>query len=80
MAEAYVLLNCDLGSEEEVIGGLKQIDQVKEVHGTFGAYDIIAKIQAESADKLREAITWKIRKMDKIRSTLTLTIVEGQGD
>ena len=80
MAEAYVLVNCELGAEEEVIGRLKQIGQVKEVHGTFGAYDIIAKIQAESADKLREAITWKIRKMDKIRSTLTLTVVEGQGE
>nr|AIF01676.1 transcriptional regulator AsnC family [uncultured marine thaumarchaeote KM3_14_C04]AIF03554.1 transcriptional regulator AsnC family [uncultured marine thaumarchaeote KM3_168_C06]AIF06064.1 transcriptional regulator AsnC family [uncultured marine thaumarchaeote KM3_18_F10] len=80
MAEAYVLVNCELGAEEEVIGGLKQIEQVNEVHGTFGAYDIIAKVQAESADKLREAITWKIRKMDKIRSTLTLTVVEGQGE
>jgi len=80
MAEAYVLVNCDLGAEEEVISGLKQIEQVKEVHGTFGAYDIIAKVQAESADKLREAVTWKIRKMDKIRSTLTLTVVEGQGE
>ena len=80
MAEAYVLVNCDLGAEEEIISGLKQIEQVKEVHGTFGAYDIIAKVQTESADKLREAITWKIRKMDKIRSTLTLTVVEGQGE
>ena len=80
MAEAYVLVNCDLGAEDDVIGGLKQIEQVKEVHGTFGAYDIIAQVQAESADKLREAITWKIRKMGKIRSTLTLTVVEGQGE
>jgi len=80
MAEAYVLVNCDLGTEDKVIGGLKQIEQVKEVHGTFGAYDIIAKVQTESADKLREVITWKIRKMDKIRSTLTLTVVEGQGE
>ena len=80
MAEAYVLVNCDLGAEEEIISGLKQIEQVKEVHGTFGAYDIIAKVQAESTDQLREAITWKIRKMDKIRSTLTLTVVEGQGE
>jgi DNA-binding Lrp family transcriptional regulator len=80
MAEAYVLVNCELGAEEEVIGGLKQIEQVKEVHGTFGAYDIIARVQAESADKLREAITWQIRKMNKIRSTLTLTVVEGQGE
>ena len=80
MAEAYVLVNCDLGAEEEIISGLKQIEQIKEVHGTFGAYDIIAKVEAESADNLREAITWKIRKMDKIRSTLTLTVVEGQGE
>ena len=80
MAEAYILLNCELGAEEEVIGRLKQIGQVKEVHGTFGAYDIIVKVQTESADKLREAITWNIRKMDKIRSTLTLTVVEGQGE
>ena len=80
MAEAYVLMNCDLGAEDDVIGGLKQIEQVREVHGTFGAYDIIAKVEAESTDKLREAITWKIRKMDKIRSTLTLTVVEGQGE
>ena len=80
MAEAYVLVNCDLGAEEEIISGLKQIEQVKEVHGTFGAYDIIAKVQTESTDKLREAITWEIRKMAKIRSTLTLTVVEGQGE
>ena len=80
MAEAYVLVNCDLGAEEEIISRLKQIEQVKEVHGTFGAYDIIAKVEAESTDKLREAITWKIRKMAKIRSTLTLTVVGGQGE
>ena len=80
MAQAYVLLNCELGAEEEIIGKLKELENVKEVHGTFGAYDIIAKVEAESADKLREAITWKIRKMDKIRSTLTLTVVEGQGE
>jgi DNA-binding Lrp family transcriptional regulator len=80
MTEAYILVNCELGAEDDVIGGLKQIEQVKEVHGTFGAYDIIARVQSESADKLMEAITSKIRKMDKIRSTLTLTVVEGQGE
>ena len=80
MAQAYVLVNCDLGAEEDVINELNQLDQVKEVHGTFGAYDIIATIDADSTDKLREAVTWKIRKMSNIRSTLTLTVVEGQGE
>ena len=79
MAQAFVLINCELGSEEEIISELKTFPDVKEVHGTFGAYDIIAKISSETVEKIRETITWKIRKIEKIRSTLTLTKVEGQG-
>jgi len=78
MAEAYVLINCEIGSEEKVIEELKTIDGVKEVHGTFGAYDILAKVESEQVETLRETITWKIRKIDKIRSTLTLMGIEGQ--
>ena len=78
MAEAYILINCEIGSEEEVITALKNIDSIKEVHGTFGAYDILAKIESAQVEDLRETITWKIRKIDKIRSTLTLMGIEGQ--
>ena len=79
MAEAYVLINCEIGSEEKVIEELKTIDGVKEVHGTFGAYDILAKVESDQVETLRETITWKIRKINKIRSTLTLMGIEGQG-
>ena len=79
MADAFVLINCELGSEEEIISELKTFSDVKEVKGTFGAYDIIAEISSESIEKIRETISWKIRKIEKIRSTLTLTKVEGQG-
>ena len=79
MSTAYVLINCDLGSEEFVISELKSIEGVIEVHGTFGSYDILAKVQAELVEKLRETITWKIRKIAKIISTLTLMGIEGQG-
>ena len=78
MANAYILINCEIGSEEEVITALKNIDSIKEVHGTFGAYDILAKIESPQGEDLRETITWKIRKIDKIRSTLTLMGIEGQ--
>jgi len=78
MATAYVLINCELGSEESIIQQLKNIETVKEVHGTFGAYDILAKIESAQVEDLRETITWKIRKIDKIRSTLTLMGIEGQ--
>jgi len=78
LATAYVLINCELGSEEAVISELKAVESVKEVHGTFGAYDIFAKVESGQVEALREAITWKIRKIPKIRSTLTLMGIEGQ--
>ncbi len=78
MVSAYVLINCDLGSEEDVISHLKTIDGVKEVHGTFGAYDVIVKIESDNHDTLRDTITWKIRKSERIRSTLTLMTIPGQ--
>ncbi len=78
MAKAYVLINCELGSEESVISQIKSIEGVKEVHGTFGAYDILVKIESDRVESLREVITWKIRKIEHIRSTLTLMGIEGQ--
>lgn len=78
MATAYVLLNCQIGSERHIIEQIKSMEGVKEVRGVFGAYDILIKIQTASVERLREIITWKIRKIDKIRSTLTLMGVEGQ--
>ncbi len=78
MVSAYVLINCDTGSEEDIISHLKTIDGVKEVHGTFGAYDIIAEIESDNKENLRDAITWKIRKIERIRSTLTLMTIAGQ--
>jgi len=78
LARAYVLINCELGSEESVISELKSIEGVAEVNGTFGAYDIMAKVESSQVEALREIITWKIRKIPKIRSTLTLMGIADQ--
>jgi len=78
MQTAYVLINCELGKEEEILNSLKHMESVKEVHGTFGAYDIIAKIENSDRDKLRETITWNIRKLQHVCSILTLMGIEGQ--
>jgi len=74
MEMAYVLIHCWMGSEDEIIKNLKEIEHVKEVDGVFGAYDIIAKVEAETSELVRETISWKIRKMNRIISTLTLTV------
>ncbi len=78
MTIAYVLINCDLGYEEQIIEELKHTSDVKEVHGTFGTYDILAKFKSANVENLRDTITWKIRKLDRVRSTLTLMVIEDQ--
>ena len=80
MPAAYVLINCDLGSEESIIGELKKLSQTVEVNGVYGVYDIIAKVRADTMEKLRETITWQVRKIDKVRSTLTMIVIESQGE
>jgi len=78
METAYVLVSCDHGSEEAVIEDLKHIESVREVNGTFGTYDIVAKIENRNKDKLRETINWNIRKLEHVRSTLALMGIQEQ--
>ena len=37
------------------------------------------RLGTDTMDKLKETITWRIRRTDKIKSTLTLIVIEGQG-
>ena len=78
MVTAYVLINCGLGSEEQVIDQLKNIESVKEIHGTFGVYDIIATVESKSLEALRKTITGQIRKLLNITSTITVVGIDGQ--
>ena len=84
MPTTYILINSDLGSDVEIIKKIKQILDSEsgiqyEVQGVYGVYDIIVKITANSMDLLRSIITNKIRKIDKVYSTLTMMVIEEQG-
>ena len=78
MKMAYVLINCDLGCEKAIIDELKHLDNVKDTQGVFGAYDILTKVESDSVEHIRDVITWKIRKLNRVRSTLTLIVPEKQ--
>ena len=72
MTIAYVLIKSDLGAEESVKEELEKLESVKRVERTFGDYDMVVKLESEHIEKIRETIAWNIKKLDKIRSTLTL--------
>ncbi len=76
MATAFVLINSNLGSEKEILAKLKEMESVKEAYQVYGVYDIIARLEAESMEKLRGALEERVRGLENIRSTLTMIAVE----
>ena len=76
MAKAYVLIVNESGTEDSVISNLNTIETVKEAHGTFGSYDILTKLESNDEQKIQKDISNKIRKIQNIRSTLTLIVNE----
>lgn len=77
MPQAFVLINSEIGAEEELLKDLKKIESVKEAYSVYGVYDIIVKVEADTMERLKEIVTWKIRRLDKVRSTLTMVVMEG---
>jgi DNA-binding Lrp family transcriptional regulator len=76
--KAFVLIRCDFGKEEDTLIALRTMNQIKAANGTWGAYDIVAEVNSDDAESLRETITGKIRKLPSVRDTLSLMAIEGQ--
>jgi DNA-binding Lrp family transcriptional regulator len=76
MAIAYVLLNSELGQDSTVETSLKDVPEVKEVYAVYGVYDFIVKVEAVGMSELKDIITNKIRRIQNVRSSLTLITVE----
>ena len=78
MSIAYVLVQCLIGCEMEVLRSLLEIDFVKEGKGTFGYYDILVKIEASSEKEIERIITKKIRGVKNVNTTTTLSVISEQ--
>jgi DNA-binding Lrp family transcriptional regulator len=76
MPKAFVLINVESGAEEEVLRELKKIEGVEEAYFSYGVYDLITKIKADSMEKLKDMVSKKLRTINRVRSTLTLIMME----
>lgn len=75
MSIAFVLVNTDLGEGTDVSKALKEIPEVKEVYGVYGVYDFVVRLEAVTMQELKDLITSKIRRLNHVRSTLTMIVV-----
>ena len=76
MPKAFVLMNAELGSEDSLVNELKRLEGVMEVYQVYGVYDIVAQVEADTMEKVKETITWKLRKLNGVKSTLTMSVME----
>ncbi len=75
MHVGYILLNCDIGSEDYIVEELRQIPEVKNAYLTFGAYDIIAEVHANSQADFEKALSSIIRTLARVVSTMTINVI-----
>lgn len=76
MPIAFVLLNAELGNENELLKEVRAIEHVKYVYVLYGAYDLVVKIEAPDNETLKKTISNQIRQLKNVRSTLTMTVIE----
>ena len=76
MPTAYVLFNVDTGAEEQVLKDAKALEGVQEAYVSYGVFDLVMKVKADSMEKLKELVTHRLRTIKKVRSTLTLILTE----
>jgi len=76
MPKAFVLINVESGFEDNVLNELKTIPGVEETYFSHGVYDIITKVKADTMEQLKDMVTKHVRTLPKVRSTLTLIMME----
>jgi DNA-binding Lrp family transcriptional regulator len=76
LVRAVLLVNTELGAETQVLNRIKEVEGVEEAHALNSVYDLMVKVKVTSLDKLRDLITYSIRRLAGISSLLTLMIVE----
>ena len=74
MDKAYMLISCEIGEEQSLHSQLKEIPEVKNCLITYGSYDIVAEFETDTSEQMNEIITSKVRKLQNIRSTITLRV------
>jgi DNA-binding Lrp family transcriptional regulator len=74
MASAIVLINAEIGKENDILQELCKMAEVERALLVYGVYDLVANLQADTMEGLEDAITLRIRRIAGIRSTLTLIV------
>jgi len=75
VAVAFVMINAEAGAENEILDAVKKMEYVREAYVSYGVYDLLVKLEADTTDRLKDSIT-SLRGLSRVRSTLTMPVKE----
>ena len=73
---AFMGINIEPGTADEVTNSLTTIDEVLEIHEMHGRFDLLLKIRAKDLEEMREIVVNKIRKLPRIIETELMTALK----
>ena len=76
MTSAFLFINTELLFIEDIINKLKEIPEIVDVYKVQGIYDIIARVNSDTEEKLKELVSERIRRIDRITGTVTVIIAK----
>ena len=76
MPMAFVMMNVKVGTDRDVVGGLRRLKDVEKVYEVYGVYDIIVEVKADSMSELKETVNSEIRRLENVLSTHTIIVTE----
>lgn len=76
MPRALVLVTVDSGMDREVVKELKKVASIREIYEVYGGYDVIVMVEGDSNASIKETVFNSIRRLNHVKSTLTMMIVE----
>jgi len=76
MTSAFLLINCLIGFQSHIVNELRKLSEFIDIYRVDSMYDIIAKVNVSSEEELQDITISKVRKIEGIKSTLTLVIAK----
>jgi DNA-binding Lrp family transcriptional regulator len=76
MTSAFLFINAELLFIDDVINKLKEVPEIVDVYKVQGIYDIIARVNSDTEEKLKELVSERIRRIDRITGTVTVIIAK----
>ena len=76
MVSAYIMMKMQVGMDDQVIAEIKSLKQIEEANATYGAYDLVIKVNFKTIEDLDRFIFEKMRKVKGVTETSSMIVAK----